>query len=450
MRGVQPKAAAVLVAAAIAGLVIFVYFLRLGGGGDIGDKYRFQAVVPSALQLTEDSDVKREGVDVGKVEEIRTRGQVAVVEVALDPDEGPVRRDARVQVRLKTPVGESYLELDPGSPESPPLPDGGVLPLAQARRSVELDEILSVFPAERRTRLRRLLAGLGEGVEPESAKELNRLFEAASATVQEMTPVSEALAAERAELAGLVRDLGAVFAALGAQREDLRRLARGARDAARAVAGEEAAVRATLRELPPILRQAAATSEGLAGLTGRAVPVLDDLTVVLDRLVPVTKALPAASRATVSALRRLHRATPDANALLRSLRATAPRLRDVVPGVRDLFRHLRPMAAYVEPYSKDIGAAFSTLRSGGGAMDATSYIARPKVVLSDTVLVSAPQELRAPLQALLNAGLAQLTEGGMPLVDLAAIDGMNAYPRPGTAGKPEPFRGTYELIRPDP
>src|SRR5439155_3597434 len=65
---------------------IFVALLRLGGGLDLGAKYHVEAVVPSAVQLVPQADVKLAGVTIGKVDKIDTRGSTAVLDLVIDRD----------------------------------------------------------------------------------------------------------------------------------------------------------------------------------------------------------------------------------------------------------------------------------------------------------------------------------------------------------------------------
>src|SRR6202022_2243847 len=102
----------------LATAAIFLYLFNIAGGIDIGKRYRFTAVVPTALQLSDNADVKEFGVNVGKVEQISDRGVTAVIGIAIDPARGPVRRDALVQVRAKTLVGENYVDISPGTAAS--------------------------------------------------------------------------------------------------------------------------------------------------------------------------------------------------------------------------------------------------------------------------------------------------------------------------------------------
>ena len=57
-------------------------------------------------------------------------------------------------LRQKTLLGETYVEITPGDPQSPAVPDGGKLPVGNIRPTVELDEIIQTFdPKTRSTRL---------------------------------------------------------------------------------------------------------------------------------------------------------------------------------------------------------------------------------------------------------------------------------------------------------
>ncbi len=72
----------------------------------------------------------------------------AVMEI--DPQFAPRPADTRAILRQKTLLGETYIELSPGSPTGPKLADGGSLPQGQIAPTVQLDQILSTFdPATR-------------------------------------------------------------------------------------------------------------------------------------------------------------------------------------------------------------------------------------------------------------------------------------------------------------
>ena len=75
------------------------------------------------------------GVSVGKVKRIdlATTGH-ADATIEIDARYAPIPDDTRAILRQKTLLGETYVELTPGSNEAPPLPEGGTLPQAQVAR----------------------------------------------------------------------------------------------------------------------------------------------------------------------------------------------------------------------------------------------------------------------------------------------------------------------------
>ena len=69
----------------------------------------------------------------------------------MDSQYAPIPADTRAILRQKTLLGETYVELTPGRPNSAPtLPEGGTLPTAQVSDAVQLDEIFRTFNARTR------------------------------------------------------------------------------------------------------------------------------------------------------------------------------------------------------------------------------------------------------------------------------------------------------------
>ena len=65
----------------------------------------------------------------------------------------PRPADTHAILRAKTLLGETYVELSPGNPNGPKIPDGGSIPQAQVSPTVQLDQIFSTFDPATRTAL---------------------------------------------------------------------------------------------------------------------------------------------------------------------------------------------------------------------------------------------------------------------------------------------------------
>jgi virulence factor Mce-like protein len=122
------------------GLVLFLW-LAFGGAVPFKPKgYRFVAQIPETTQLAKESDVRISGVSVGKVKQIETNTDgPSHVTIELESKYAPIRIDSRAMLRQKTLLGETYIELTPGTPSAKPLADGGTLPRSNVRTTVELD-----------------------------------------------------------------------------------------------------------------------------------------------------------------------------------------------------------------------------------------------------------------------------------------------------------------------
>jgi len=139
------------------GILLFLW-VTFGGPTPFKAK-SYQVTVPftEASQLAEQSDVRISGVDVGKVEniELGPNGHESVALLNIDDKYAPLPQGTRAILRTKTLLGETYVELSPGSNNEPALPDGGKLPSAQVAESVQLDEIFRTFNAKTRAAFHR-------------------------------------------------------------------------------------------------------------------------------------------------------------------------------------------------------------------------------------------------------------------------------------------------------
>src|SRR5215208_4003431 len=146
-------AAMVLFALSCFGLLLFLW-LAFGGPVPLKPKgYRFHSSFTEAGQLALEADVRISGVPVGKVKTIEPdkRTGRSNVEIQLESRYAPLPSDAKAILRQKTLLGETYVELTPGSPRARPIPEGGRLRATQVSPTVELDEIYRSFgPRTRR------------------------------------------------------------------------------------------------------------------------------------------------------------------------------------------------------------------------------------------------------------------------------------------------------------
>ncbi|WNG37267.1 MCE family protein [Archangium violaceum] len=207
--------------------------------------------------------VKLGGVVVGRVEEIHlepdrrdARGQPLPVRMGLSvkPEAlAALREDTRVTVATVGPLGEPYLELNPGSASAPPLPAGGALRGTDAPRLDLVAQQLSAF------------LDVASGALAEDPQGLQTL----ASNVSRLTGTLDGVLNENRG------DLKTLTVELTAASKDLRALAKLAREAMQPggkgaqLLGDAAETAALMkRELPGISGSAAKTLNGLSMMTG--------------------------------------------------------------------------------------------------------------------------------------------------------------------------------------
>ena len=111
------------------GLLLFLW-LAFGGSTPLKPKgYRFHVQFNEATQLAHEADVRISGVPVGKVKDIQTNEQTGRSDATIELEDSyaPLPEDAHAILRQKTLLGETYVELTPGTPGKPTVPENGRL-----------------------------------------------------------------------------------------------------------------------------------------------------------------------------------------------------------------------------------------------------------------------------------------------------------------------------------
>src|ERR671923_2004407 len=135
----SPARIAVMIVFALScfGLLLFLW-LAFGGPIPLKPKgYRVTTSFAEATQLATEADVRISGVPVGKVKSIepdKTTGRSDVT-IELESRYAPLPADARAILRQKTLLGETYVELTPGSRGARKLKEGQLLPVSNVSRT---------------------------------------------------------------------------------------------------------------------------------------------------------------------------------------------------------------------------------------------------------------------------------------------------------------------------
>ena len=173
------------------------------------DEHTYYAEFDSAQGIGRvDRDVRIAGINVGELGAITRDGDDVVIELDVDADV-PVHEDALAEVRPHTLFeGSGFVDLEPGSPSAPLLPDGGTIPRARTRVYVSLDEALRVLHEPTREALRELADVGAKTLRGGAIEGIRRTLDAAPELTRDLGPTARALQGpEGDELSGAIRGL---------------------------------------------------------------------------------------------------------------------------------------------------------------------------------------------------------------------------------------------------
>src|SRR5205085_2678624 len=118
--------------------VLLYLWITFGGSIPLQPKgYRLDVRFPAAATLAQNADVRISGVKVGRVVKLTRDGSYTRAVLEVESRFSPVRRDTRAILRQKTLLGETYVELTPGSVQAAKLKDGSTLPQGQVGQTVQ-------------------------------------------------------------------------------------------------------------------------------------------------------------------------------------------------------------------------------------------------------------------------------------------------------------------------
>ena len=302
-------------------------WLQFGGPTPLNPQgYRFKASFDEAALLVEQADVRMAGLDVGKVvkKELDEENGRTIATIELEEPYAPIAADTRVMLRLKALLGETYIELTPGSPNAKKHEDGALLPGKSEKESVQIDEIIRTFDKPTRRNFQGWIEELALAIEKGRGEHLNDALGTLPEFVASGADVLQVLDEQEPALRGFVRNSGRTLAAVNRRDGELRQLIVNSNNFFDALASRNEALADTIFVLPTFLEE---------------------------------------SRVTLNRLRRFSR---DTRPLVRDLQPVAtdlrPTLRDVgrfAPHLKRLFRNLDPL---IDESKRNLPAASRFLR----------------------------------------------------------------------------------------
>ncbi len=320
-------------------------FLWITFGGPTPFKARpYEINVPfnEATQLAQQSDVRISGVSVGKVQDIvlSPSGEQALAKVDIDDKYGPLPSDTRAILRTKTLLGETYIELTPGSRKGPKLADGGTLPEAQIAESVQLDEIFRTFNARTRAAFQTWQQEAAVAIEGRGA-DLSYAFGELEPTFTQFDHLFRQLDSQQLAVRQLFRNGATSLRALRGRQGELASLIKSSNTVFSTTAARDRQIEALFRAFPTFEDESRLTLNRLKTFSVNSDPVMQQLVPVAEQLSPTLIAL--------------SKFAPQAKGLFEGLKPVIARAPTGFPALRKLFRdQFPPLLRAVDPFLRNV------------------------------------------------------------------------------------------------
>jgi phospholipid/cholesterol/gamma-HCH transport system substrate-binding protein len=327
------------------GLLLFLW-VTFGGPVPLKPEgYRVKVPFDEAAQLAVEADVRISNVSVGKVKSIDLANSgpnkdLAVATLEIDSPYAPIPANTRAQLREKTLLGETYVELTPGNRNGPKMAEGATLPRAQVQPSVQLDEIFRTFDARTRASFQSWMQQLAIATAGRGA-DLSAAIANLEPFAQDTNRLLRVLDTQQGAVQQLIRNTGEVFGALSERQGQLQGLIRNSGVVFHTTAVRNQDIEATFRALPTFLDESRLTLNRLSSFSQNANPL-------------ITHLHPAA-RALSSDLKPIAQVSPDLRGFFVGLRKTAKRADTGLPALQKLLdTDLPPLLNEFHPFSQQL------------------------------------------------------------------------------------------------
>jgi phospholipid/cholesterol/gamma-HCH transport system substrate-binding protein len=339
------------------GILVFLW-LNFGGSVPLQPEgYRVTVGFLEATQLAQEADVRISGVRVGRVKKLEPNSRTGLTdtEIEIDARYAPIPKDTRAILRQKTLLGETYVELSPGTARAGNVADGGKLAAGRVAETVELDEILRGFDPVTRARFSTWFDQAGVAARG-NAEHMNDALALLTPFAEDTDQVLKVLRGQSDATQRLVRDTGYVFDALSERKGQLRELIRNSNRTWEAIASRDAQLADTFRVFPTFLRESRATTERLTKFAANTDPLITQLRPAARELSPTLVDLDALAP-------DLKGLFVDLDPLVRVSKRGLPATEEVLDNTRPLLgrldpwlRNFTPIVDYLGLYRREISA----------------------------------------------------------------------------------------------
>jgi virulence factor Mce-like protein len=338
----------VLFALSCIGLLLFLW-LSFGGTIPFNPQgYEFRASFTDASQLADQADVRIAGVTVGKVitKTLDPKGNRTIAVIQMANKFAPIHKDARAILRQKTILGETYVQLTPGTPHSPMLKDGALLARSNVTSAVQLDQIFNALDPRTRAAFRQWQQQLAIAVKGND-QNISNVIGNLPTFAADTTDLLQVLDVQHTAVVRLVQQGGTVFAALNRDPSALRNLITSAETTFATTAANNTAIVDTFHVFPTFLDETKQTMTRLKNFSLDTDPLVKKLEPVAVNLKPT--------------LTDVQRLSPSLRSFLTNLGPLIDASKTGLPAIRDTLNGATPLLASLGPFLEQLNPILSWL-----------------------------------------------------------------------------------------
>jgi virulence factor Mce-like protein len=342
------------------GILIFLW-LTFGGSIPLKPKsYRLHVDFKEATTLANEADVRISGVTVGRVKSKSVMPAANRTDVILEikPNFAPIPKDAHAVLRAKTLLGETYVELSPGTKTAGMVPDGGTLPPGNIAPTVELDEIFRAFDPKTRVAFQQWMMNQGRAFQ-NHGRDLNAALGNLAPFAEDTSVVLRILDENRGDVQRLVRNTGDVFAALTERKGQLRSLISSSNRVFQTTASRDRELQDAFRALPTFLDESRRTLTRVTAFANNANPLVTQLRPAARRLSPTLVQLEGLAPDLLGLFSDLDPLIRVSKAGLPATETFLNELRPLLDATDPFLRELNPILSWVGLYKHEITAFFA-------------------------------------------------------------------------------------------
>ncbi len=337
--------------------------------------YRFKASFAEATQLAQEADVRISGVNVGRVKKIDLGGGRTDATIELDDKYAPLPEDSRAILRQKTLLGETYVELTPGTKGAPKIPENGRLETTRVAATVELDEILRSFDKKTRESFQVWQQDLGAGIEGHG-QDFSDALGSLTPFAENTTVVLKILNSQSRATTDVIKNTGVVFDALTERDGQLADWISNSNRVLATTGKRDAEIRALFQAFPSFIDNSSAALRDLERYAQNTKPLMVQLQPVakqLSRLLVNAKGVSNNFDQFFIGLGQLQKAS------VKGLPASSRFLddtRNLLAQLDPFLRNFNPFLRYISLYRREIAALFA---NDTATLQATDQIGQNRV-----------------------------------------------------------------------